>query len=59
MKVRERLQLTEGAGNLLTAEILDKHKKSCTVKIIERKVGARKQQEVCVAYSLLEKYQPF
>lgn len=27
MKSQERLQLTDGAGNLLTAEILDDHKK--------------------------------
>ncbi|MCW3107455.1 MAG: rRNA ((1498)-N(3))-methyltransferase [Segetibacter sp.] len=54
MKVDERLQLTDGAGNLLTAQILDEHKKKCTVKIIERQVIARKQREVCVAISLLK-----
>jgi 16S rRNA (uracil1498-N3)-methyltransferase len=54
MKVAERLQLTDGSGNLLTAQILDEHKKKCTVKIIERQVIARKQQKVCVAISLLK-----
>lgn len=54
MKMRERLQLTDGAGNLFTAEILDEHKKKCTVKIVERQVIARKQQEVCIAISLLK-----
>lgn len=54
MKTRERLQLTDGAGNLLTTEILDEHKKKCTVKIIERKRVARKQQDVSIAISLLK-----
>jgi 16S rRNA (uracil1498-N3)-methyltransferase len=54
MKAQEKLQLTDGAGNLLNAEILDEHKKKCTVKIIERKATARKQQEVCIAISLLK-----
>lgn len=54
MKPSERLQLTDGAGNLLTAEILDDHKKKCTVKIVERKFTEKKQKEVCVAISLLK-----
>jgi len=54
MKTNERLQLTDGAGNLLTAQIIDEHKKKCTVKIIERQSVARKQQEVCIAISLLK-----
>lgn len=54
MKLREKLQLTDGAGNLLTAEILDEHTKKCTVKIIDRKYVARKEQQVCIAISLLK-----
>ena len=54
MKPTQRLQLTDGAGNLLTAEITDDHKKKCTVTIIERKVFPRKKKEVCVAISLLK-----
>jgi 16S rRNA (uracil1498-N3)-methyltransferase len=54
MKAKERLQLTDGGGNLLTAEIIDEHKKKCTVKIIERKVVAQKLQKVCVGVSLLK-----
>lgn len=54
MKPQERLQLTDGAGTLLTAEIVDDHKKKCTVKIIDRQAIARKQQEVCVGISLLK-----
>ncbi|GEO10629.1 RsmE family RNA methyltransferase [Segetibacter aerophilus] len=54
MKTKEQLQLTDGAGNLLTAQIIDEHKKKCTVAIIERKFIARKNQEVSVAISLLK-----
>lgn len=54
MKPSERLQFTDGAGNLLTAEILDDHKKKCTVKIVERKAVQKKQREVSIAISLLK-----
>lgn len=54
MKTQERLQLTDGAGNLLTAEILDEHKKKCTVKIIERKLVSPGKNKVCIAISLLK-----
>lgn len=54
MKPSERLQLTNGAGSILTAEVLDDHKKKCTVKIIERKVVAKKKKEICIAISLLK-----
>ena len=35
MKKGERLNLTDGKGNLLTAEIIDDHKKHCRVEIID------------------------
>ena len=54
MKPAERLQLTDGTGNLLTAEIADDHKKKCTVTIVKKQVIARKQQEVSVAISVLK-----
>lgn len=54
IKPSERLQLTDGAGNLLTAEILDDHKKKCTVKIVKRTFVEKKQKEVSVAVSLLK-----
>ena len=54
MKVGEKLQLTDGAGTLLSAEILDEHKKKCTVKIIDKKVVGRKPQQVSIAISLLK-----
>lgn len=54
MKPSERMQLSDGAGNVLTAQILDDHKKKCAVKIIERKAIQKKQKEVSVAISLLK-----
>lgn len=54
MKAHERLQLTDGAGNLLTAQILDEHKRKCTVKIVERHVIEPGKNKVCIAISLLK-----
>jgi len=54
MKPLERLQLTDGAGSLFTAEIIDDHKKRCTVKIAETQVVTRKKQQVSVGISLLK-----
>ena len=54
MKPSEKLQLSDGAGNLLMAEILDNHKKNCTVRIIERKTVQKKKKKVSVAISLLK-----
>lgn len=54
MKKSDKLQLTDGAGNLLTAQIIDDHKKNCTVRIIERQTFAKKKREVCIAISLLK-----
>ena len=36
MKKGELLQLTDGKGALLTASIIDEHKKNCTVGIKEK-----------------------
>lgn len=54
MKPLEKLQLTDGAGNLLTAQILDDHKKKCTVEIVEKHWVPKKNQEVCIGISLLK-----
>jgi 16S rRNA (uracil1498-N3)-methyltransferase len=54
MKTSERLQLTDGAGNILTAEILDEHKKKCTVKVVKSTFVDAKPQQICVAISLLK-----
>jgi len=54
MKPLERLQLTDGAGNLLDAEIIDDHKKKCTVRVLKKQFIPQKKQRVCVAISLLK-----
>lgn len=54
MKPPQRLQLTDGAGNLFTAEILDDHKKKCTVKTVERHILPKKNKQICIGISLLK-----
>lgn len=54
MKPLEKLQLTNGAGKLLIAEIVDDHKRKCTVRVIERQEISKKKQEVCIGMSLLK-----
>jgi 16S rRNA (uracil1498-N3)-methyltransferase len=54
MKEGEKLNLTEGKGNLITAEVTDAHKKHCTVKIIESQFTTRNPRKVTIAISLLK-----
>ena len=54
MKPSERLQLTDGKGSLITVEIIDDHKKKCTVKVVEKSFIEKKSQQVCIAISLLK-----
>jgi 16S rRNA (uracil1498-N3)-methyltransferase len=54
MKISERLQLTDGEGNLFLAEIIEGHKKKCTVKIIEKQTVSQKELAVCIGISLLK-----
>jgi 16S rRNA (uracil1498-N3)-methyltransferase len=54
MKKKDKLNLTDGKGNLLIAEIVDDHKKHCEVEIKEtiyQEQGARK---ISIAISLLK-----
>jgi len=54
MTTGERLQLTDGKGLLLTAEIINDHKKSCTVqKITIEKIPAP-QKQIAIAISLVK-----
>jgi 16S rRNA (uracil1498-N3)-methyltransferase len=54
MTIGERLQLTDGKGLLLTAEIINDHKKSCTVqKITIEKIPAP-QKQITIAISLVK-----
>ena len=45
------LNLTDGQGTIFTAEILDAHKKKCTVKIIQTSKQNKSSKAVCVAVS--------
>jgi 16S rRNA (uracil1498-N3)-methyltransferase len=54
MREGERLQLTDGAGNLLTASITEAHKKHSAVKIIESKFIERSPRKTTIAISLLK-----
>ncbi len=54
MKPGERLQLTDGKGSLVAVEIIDDHKKKCTVKVVEKDFIQKKSQQVCIAISLLK-----
>ena len=54
MKPKETLQLTNGAGTLLTAEIVEDHKKKCTVAVTDIVHFPKKKQIVSVAISLLK-----
>ena len=46
-----QLNLTDGLGTIYKAEILDAHKKKCTVKIIQTSKQEKSNQTVCVAVS--------
>ena len=50
----EKLNLTDGKGNLITAEIADAHKKHCSVKIIDSLFTTNGLRKVTIAISLLK-----
>jgi 16S rRNA (uracil1498-N3)-methyltransferase len=54
MKTGDPLQLTDGKGTLLTAAILDSHKKKCVVRIISVQTLPPKEQKVSIAISPLK-----
>ena len=54
MKRGERLNLTDGRGSLLTAEIVDDNKKHCGVKIIDSRFTSHDSRRITVAISLLK-----
>jgi 16S rRNA (uracil1498-N3)-methyltransferase len=47
----KHLKLTDGLGNIYTAEITEAHKKKCTVKIIEKAFIKSTPNKVCIAIS--------
>jgi 16S rRNA (uracil1498-N3)-methyltransferase len=54
MKKGEKLNLTDGKGNLITAEISDAHKKHCAVNVIDSRFTSRVSRRVTIAISLLK-----
>jgi 16S rRNA (uracil1498-N3)-methyltransferase len=54
MKDGENLNLTDGKGNLITAEIIEGHKKHCEVRIEEIKHKAQGTRKISIAISLLK-----
>lgn len=53
-QVGELVQLTDGMGNLLTAEIINDHKKKCGVRIAEAVHTPAPARHITVAISLLK-----
>ena len=54
MQGSERLHLTDGKGNLLTAEIEEAHKKHCTVRLVSNDFTDFAKPEITIAISLLK-----
>ena len=54
MKEGEKLNLTDGKGNLITAVIIDDHKKHCTVKVQATSHESRAARKITIAISLLK-----
>lgn len=51
MQEGRQLRLTDGFGNIYTAEITEPHKKKCTVKIINSTAVKPQTKKVCIAIS--------
>jgi len=54
MNEGQNLNLTDGKGNLLTAEIIDAHKRHCAVQIIDSRFTSHNSRHVTIAISLLK-----
>jgi len=54
MKVGEKLNLTDGKGNLSTAEITEAHKKHCSVTVIDSRLMPHVSRQIIIAISLLK-----
>jgi len=54
MKETEKINLTDGKGNLITAEITDGHKKHCIVRLIDSRVKSHVSRKITIAISLLK-----
>ena len=54
MQNKEQLQLTDGRGNLFTAEIIDNNKKKCSVEIIKISCQPASINRISIAISLIK-----
>jgi len=54
MREGEKLNLTDGKGNLLTTEIIDDNKKHCLVKVIDSRLTTHDSRKITIAISLLK-----
>lgn len=54
MQPGEKLHLTDGAGNVNTAEIIDQHKKKATVRLIDKAFIPQKAAKISIGISLLK-----
>jgi 16S rRNA (uracil1498-N3)-methyltransferase len=54
MRIGELLQLTDGMGTLVTAEITDAHKKHSAVRITDSQFVPRAERKASIAISLLK-----
>ena len=51
MKEGEQLRLTDGLGRIYTADIVDAHKKKCSVKVIALTIAQPKNKNISIAIS--------
>ena len=59
MKEGEKLNLTDGKGHLITAEITDGHKKHCSVRILDSRLTSHVSRRIIIAISLLKNISRF
>ena len=54
MQENEQLQLTNGLGDFLTVEIINAHKQTCVVRVIDKKNLPKSEKKIAIAISLLK-----
>jgi len=54
MQIGEPLQITDGKGNLFSAEIMDDNRKKCVVKILSFSIQPKAEKKITVAVSLIK-----
>lgn len=54
MKVGEKLQLANGKGTIVTASIIDDHKKRCSVKVLNTDFQPKPSYQISIGISLLK-----